>query len=216
MTKEEALQIITDTCKICDDKLREACAFFIPELKESEDERIRNSIIQYIQHNHPCKSNWIAWLEKQDAQTIKEALRTEYEKGRADAIAEMQKPVWSEEDERIYRTIIHNAVESTMALTNTQKRWLKSLKDRVQPQSKQEWSEEDEKNRDLIYAALNKVYDLKHNKELCDWFNHLKYYPCWKLTPSQLSALEKASNDYALSCDELARLSELYEQLKKL
>lgn len=30
---------------------------------------------------------------------IKETLRTEYEKGRADAIAEMQKPAWSKEDE---------------------------------------------------------------------------------------------------------------------
>ena len=49
--------------------------------------------------NYQFKS-WTSWLEKQDDQTFKEALRTEYEKGRADVIAEIYNHTWSEEDEK--------------------------------------------------------------------------------------------------------------------
>ena len=40
-----------------------------PELKESEDERIRKAIIAYISHDQHCgvsNADMIAWLEKQD------------------------------------------------------------------------------------------------------------------------------------------------------
>ena len=73
---------------------------------ESEDERIRRGLIDMLKI---AKSNGgrisisdeaadrdIAWLEKQKDKL--EALRTEYEKGRADAIAEMKPSKWSEEE----------------------------------------------------------------------------------------------------------------------
>lgn len=59
---------------------------------------------------------------------MKELLHTEYEKGRADAIAEMQN-AWSEEDERIYQSIIDDTVQENQ-LDSKQIDWLKSLKDR--------------------------------------------------------------------------------------
>lgn len=43
----------------------------------------------------------------------------------------------------------------------------------IKVQKPVEWSKEDEINRDLIYNALNQVYDMKHNKELSRWFNSL-------------------------------------------
>lgn len=50
-----------------------------------------------------------------------------------------QKPVeWSEEDEKIMSTIMEEG-----DLKPSERNWLKSIKGRVQPQSKQEWSEED-------------------------------------------------------------------------
>lgn len=67
---------------------------------------------------------------------MSEALRTEYEKGRADAIAEMKKSTWSEEDERMLALII-NEMESIKSNSSTifekniaQEKidWLKSLK----------------------------------------------------------------------------------------
>ena len=56
-----------------------------------------------------------------------EALRTEYEKGRADAITEMQEPAWSEEDERIYTSIIY-AFEHNYPLNEIQQEFVKSLR----------------------------------------------------------------------------------------
>ena len=50
------------------------------------------------------------WLEKQGEQTKIEALRTEYEKGRADTLSEM-KSSWSEEDEHLSYWTIHNLTE---------------------------------------------------------------------------------------------------------
>lgn len=71
-----------------------------PELKESEEEKIRQKLLFlcYAWRNNeqveiPSKEEadeTIAWLEKQGEEAIKKALRLEYEKGRADAIAEMQ------------------------------------------------------------------------------------------------------------------------------
>lgn len=78
-----------------------------PELRESEDERVRKEIMEYVKNTPVAPeghieqrvlSRWIAWLEKQGNQNhieqnleMVEALRTEYEKGRADTIAEMRK-----------------------------------------------------------------------------------------------------------------------------
>lgn len=67
-----------------------------PELKESEGEMIRKELIEKVKETPACigfndKNAVIAWLEKQGEEARNIALRTEYEKGRADAIAEIQK-----------------------------------------------------------------------------------------------------------------------------
>lgn len=72
---------------------------------------------------------------------------------------------WSEDDEYQINTILHgldlkrelyknegNQVEEKRY--KTQYDWLKSIKDRVQPQSKQEWSEEDEEIRKELITFL--------------------------------------------------------------
>lgn len=47
------------------------CEYLFPELKESEDERIRKEIIDFLELPHPQfvgkrdHEKWIAWLEKQ-------------------------------------------------------------------------------------------------------------------------------------------------------
>ena len=69
---------------------------------------------------------------------MKELLHTEYEKGRADAIAEMQKPAWSEEDMSKVQRICKYLNEAKKYYADTTEvrecmDWLKSLKDRVQP-----------------------------------------------------------------------------------
>lgn len=47
---------------------KEDAEHYFPELKESEDERIRKAIIAYISHDQHCgvsNVDMIAWLEKQ-------------------------------------------------------------------------------------------------------------------------------------------------------
>lgn len=79
MTREKAIKIIKEfingTCLHLVDQ--EALETLIPELKESEDERIRKELIEFIQwsvdrrfmredfHQAKRPSEWIAWLEKQ-------------------------------------------------------------------------------------------------------------------------------------------------------
>ena len=94
----------------------------------------------------------------------------------------------SEEDESHIRYLIEclehckKGVALTMTTSTSQEyiNWLKSLKDRVQPQPKQEWSEEDESTikeiiEDLEYAE-RKGYVLKNNTFLKEvhWLKSLK------------------------------------------
>lgn len=134
-----------------------------PELKESKDERIRKCIGDVVREHDwshifgVTKDDCLAWLEKQGSQIlansakickdeqkltdndIKEALRTEYEKGRADAIAEMQ-VAWSEEEEMMFEKILQQftTANNNCKLNNAsftydkEISFLKSLKDRVQ------------------------------------------------------------------------------------
>ena len=74
MTREEAIRIIEANCSCTESKLREACAMFIPELRESEDERIRKAIIHLFEVRSEAylveatgfkKEQFLAYLEKQ-------------------------------------------------------------------------------------------------------------------------------------------------------
>lgn len=80
-----------------------------PVLKESEDERIRKELLEsfkYQQRESCTDKEWlngiklsevVAWLEKQGKENMIEALRLEYEKGKADALSEQRKE-WTAED----------------------------------------------------------------------------------------------------------------------
>ena len=79
MTREEAINLVKQVlpCLNIDEKIREGFVTLIPELKESEDERIRKELIEYLTHrsevtgfideDKDCK-RWIAYLEKQKEQ----------------------------------------------------------------------------------------------------------------------------------------------------
>ena len=78
------------------------------------------------------------------------------------------KSVWSEEDEKMLKRAV-DFIRPSDDCTNdyaVYKReiinWLKSLKDRVQPQSKQEWSEED---KTIVDSLLDVLYRIKKGKD---------------------------------------------------
>lgn len=57
MTREEAIKIIESNCSCTDSKLREACAMFIPELRESEDERMMREFNDWLCEEIECRMN---------------------------------------------------------------------------------------------------------------------------------------------------------------
>lgn len=124
----------------------------LPELKESEDERIRKAMIDYFKWNPDgqllnefSNREVFAWLEKQSGQT----------------------PAWSEEDEIIRKSLI-NMVEKfygsckDKSARNRFTYWLNSIKDRVQPQSQWKPSVEQIYSLDRalhFYGKGTAVYD---------------------------------------------------------
>jgi hypothetical protein len=119
-----------------------------PELYESEDERIKNEIIDYISTADDKElipyESWIAWLEKQGEQidiANKEYWRG-YREGKQETLdkyAELEKQdkqnhVWSEEDENMVRDAVgavNIADYYPYPIKCKIENWLKSLKQRI-------------------------------------------------------------------------------------
>lgn len=193
-----------------------------PELIESEDEMVREAIISGMTalkeqgketfaaiHINDC----IAWLEKQGEK--KELKKIE------------DKPAWSEEDDYMLESIISDFAAGHKSSIG-QEKWLKFLKERVQPQSKQEWSEEDVNALNRIIAILVdasevknwwKEYRLIEKDEmirLTNFLKSLKFKNTWKPSDEQLKALEAMLTVLPQSPVAASALIELYQQLKKL
>ena len=107
-----------------------------PELKESEDEKVRKDIISYIQVANQVipqfqKDKWIAWLEKQGEKKPQRMISAEAKEAMYD------KPAWSEEDEDFMYDTLSNLTELKdrygEGYGNVGKciDWLKSLKQRI-------------------------------------------------------------------------------------
>ena len=154
-----------------------------PELRKSEDEKIRKFLIQMAQNGHGEDKDWwnkcVAWLEKQGEQKPTE---------------------WSEEDERDFNVIygiIYNSCNAEDASRLIE--WLKNLKDRVQPQPQQQWSEEDEaiwaEISDLLWEGYKQSSSKFSWDDIRNWVNpklkSLKDRYTWKPSDEQIDALKK-------------------------
>ena len=167
--------------------------------------------------------NWLKSLKPN--KDMVEALRTEYEKGRADTIAEMEKD-WSEEDEVKINRIVAclenlNVADNDILLKDVD--WLKSLKDRVIPKPKHEWSIEDERTIAIINNALTESNTPPDDYDkVYDWLESIKQRIGWKPSNAQIEALEHfvrsiGEGGYASPYDNNTKLLySLLEQLKKL
>jgi len=88
-----------------------------------------------------------------------------------------QNPAWSEEDEEIHRKCICAMRASACGFPEEEKfveqvdNWLKSLKDRVQPQPKQEWSEEDDKFFEELHKEFSEGYEDASIEQLKDIYS---------------------------------------------
>lgn len=189
----------------------------LPELAESEDEKIRKEIIEYIKSGEQRKcynKRWIAYLEKQKEQKPIEKQDysglTDFERAihrgflcagvenvpveiiketAQDCLAQMKPAEWSEEDKnKLYRVMETLIADKTIA-------------QRKYPRCK----------------ALHKAYD-----ELIDWLKSLKNREnflksninstSWKPSKEQMKAVICAIEE----CGYNSGLESLYNDLKKL
>ena len=143
------------------------------------------------------------------------------------AIYTEQKPTWSEEDMSKVQIIcmyLNEAKKYYADITEVREciNWLKSLKDRVIPQSKQEWSEEDERNLqgiiDEIEANKNQApdYDLATYDRFLSWLKSLRHQNHWKPSERQMRAVIDAWGDLCCRGIQYKDFDTLINDLKKL
>ena len=161
----------TDNDNTLDIKAKGTMEYLFPELKESEDERMKKTIIHALRGdvilNKKQATRAIAWLEKQGEQRPSQEIEPfEAEHGKyyyciKDFFCGGRK---------------HASKGDVVQALNEYINWLKSLKERVQPQPKQEWSEEDEVKINRIVACLENL-NVADNDILLkdiDWLKSLK------------------------------------------
>ena len=217
MTREEAIKEIK-SWDFLKGKEIEVIQTLIPELSESEDERMVRAIEHILYENYSDAAiiegveiaEIVAWLEKQKEQkpvkygddVVEEAEEYtskvdcgEYgaevtEAYIAGVLAERnRKPAeWSEEDKEILLSII-NAFRNGTVSTIGEEQWLKSLPKRLNLEPKQEWSEKDEDN---LHRVIRVLEDNDSDwKELSDWLKSLRPQPHWKPSEEQMEALDE-------------------------
>lgn len=161
---------------------------------ENEDERIRKELKEAFEA-YDIESKWngipirsiFAWLEKQkeqkntSASTMAPSCWAE-----EPSLQKEQKPDWSEEDEKMIKTIISVLERSSQVVTYEQ--------------------------RGGSVSASVGCSD-KYKEEIA-WLKSLR--PSWKPSEEQMEALKRASTNEYLPAKQFDILVSLYEQLKKL
>ena len=196
-----------------DDEDLEAMKVLIPELRESEDERIRKVIrlaliatenelsVFYRTHNITCKE-CTDWLEKQKIVPVQT------------------------EKERIYirtlQSLISDFLRDHDDQTNTefyQGCW-DWLEGRHIEQKPVEWSEKDESiiNRLFIEISKYEYFAGIPTKDILNFFKSLRPEPHWKPSETQMAMLRAVLNDNDNMTSESANmaLESLYNDLMKL
>lgn len=182
---KRASNIHKDAVEMENNMITKTCEVIFPELKESEDERIRKALINKIKclDEEESKEGYsfyagdytaddcIAWLEKQGEQKPNVCDGCNNVKGCVVCVdgsewahIEELNPAWSEEDEERLSDAIFFVREYQIPtrdkrLLNAAKEtedWLKSLKERVQPQNT--WKPSD-KQMELLKEACDQHWE---------------------------------------------------------
>lgn len=241
-------------------KVKEFVDYLLPELRESEDERIRKALISILKSDFEKDTtiydisigNIIAWLEKHGEQKPTDKVEPRFKVGDRiiknskkschvhsstdDTICEVtevhdtyyilntkedriQEPFewqdyyelveqeWSDEDERIYKSITYSFAHN-YPLTAQQQEFVKSLKNRVGCETNctttNEWSEEDEESILEICNYLDRIVredednqaTLLNVQELKNWLKSLR--PQINITDEELAQAKKDAYNDAL------------------
>ena len=178
----------------------------VPELRKSEDEKIREDIIHLVNAHGQgrFRESMLAWLEKQGTSYTKRDIDDAYIKGMSDAKRELEK---QGEKKCIDDLTQQEAMDIAVA------------KCFEQGGQKPTWSEEDEVRLqaciDTLQAKsiMGKVDTIQTN-----WLRSLKQRYTWKPSKEQMDAMQMAVSyfDYSWISKEQKLLESLYKDLKKL
>ena len=164
MTREEAIKVVRNIYQT--DAEKEALETLIPELKESEDERIIRTLQEYVKTRNwnlggPTQDEVLAWLERQKEKTVEidEIIRKARSEGRQEVIdnpeyyqlikpEETQKPGDNEtEVQKAYREGMNAGRKEVFDHPEYYGLQLRRMYDYETGERNPEWSEEDEKVR---------------------------------------------------------------------
>lgn len=217
---------------------QETVEYIFPDLKESEDERIRKALIQFLRDyptNLPngkySRSDFFTWLEKQKEPKPRIEICPHSIKSKS---YKEQNPAWSEEDKETIDLLIEilkvnhpNGEFKTTEAGIIDVKYISteeiiSRLESLRPQPKQEWSEEDEEMLEYVIGDVNdakQLYTTKEAKDMADkeiaWLKSLR--PSWKPSEEQIAVLWDAiSNLKHDGYKKIDTLIFLYEQLKSL
>lgn len=198
-----------------------------PELKESEDERIRKELIEhcknqaepYIKTGNKCPQiqSWIAWLEKQGEQKVNYTTLAETGNGGINALVTREVSANDYEEEPVIKM---KSPEESLGISS--KKYNNIVNDCIYGEQKPAWSEEDSKRLQRIIDFLwhNRKGDtdtIYQQEQDVDWLKSLRPQKQWKPTKEQMDALAWALS-LAKNCGEECAfdLRTLQDQLKKL
>lgn len=241
MTREEAIETIKRNCTE-GSQLREACAMFIPELAESEDEKFARIVLD-LPFKHEADYKFVrAHLEKQkeplpipDKFSGLKSLMLQYLQSAANRKDDTEIEsdtdlwcrkildyVWKYSDEQKEQKPAEWSEEDIKKIRSEE--YTKGFNDAAFGGKLKEWSEEDERmlsrciksiECSKIFAETNTFKEAK-DKEI-DWLiKRLKSLrPSWKPSAEQMEAL-KVSSEYESCIKNREHLKSLYDELKKL
>ena len=236
MTREEAIKIIEANCSCSDSKLREACAMFIPELRENEDERIMKAIIQFFRDASNSKTRvvgsntfaeWATYLEKQKkphTDYLSTHIETLPDGGTAwhsIGYLEKQKEQKPAENYLEWRNIVYYVLKEWLGIGQYMDMSpfndiVKTLQKRYSLPKPAEWGDEE---KSILLECVSALQNSSHWL-LADKLSSLHPQSHWKPSEEQIKALKIARSFVVDDFSENPTLSEilktLQEQLEKL
>ena len=184
----------------------------IPELRESEDERIRKDIVALIKFalkdgsavspgSHTTKEEALAWLEKQKEQRVSHLHPEDYPMTPGECI----KPAWSEEDEKNFLSLCEFFTTwskkhyTAYGRQEAMEEWLFNRFKYLNPQPKQEWSEEDQEAYRIVLNYFRQIDDGRSSSitgrevtAIHRFLENLTSQPHWEPSEQEKGALRTA------------------------
>jgi hypothetical protein len=220
MTRKEAINTVRNIYQT--DKEKEALEILIPELKESEDERIRKDLITFICQFAPkhLKVKYVAYLEKQKEQKPESCDCSRDEESYTNGIHHvlMNPEAYGLIKQQPAEQLGGTFTSYDMAKTFTEgQNYVIAHPEKFGLYKPAEWSEEEKMHLYNAIEAVKYVYDTSEGTngfKCVEFLKSLRAY--WKPSEEQMKWLKDVIETVPMTCRQQVPLESLYADLKKL